>query len=162
MAALLPARLLFLAMILAQIGHAFYVDQKVTYNYLQNIPRQLPVNFNNVTVAYKRGWNVVADGDVEQGAHIIGIPFEDVISSFDVFEWSSVFPSTADPELVLIARLSYERVFRFNPYSWSNSYVHSYPLSMETPLNWTHAEVEFLHARNALPAEEEIGLHAKY
>jgi hypothetical protein len=105
---------------------------------------------------------MIAEDDINFGDHIVGIPTEDAITSFELFEWSSAFPEGTDPELLLIARLVYERVYKFNPYEWTSSYIQSYPSVVDIPLNWTHTEVEFLHERLQLPLPDEYLLHATY
>jgi hypothetical protein len=86
----------------------------------------------------ERGWSIIATDDIKLDELLIGIPHME-ISSFDYFPWQNAFKDK-DSNLIMIARLVYERLVKHDPTDYINNFVNSLPISINSPLLWSKEE----------------------
>jgi hypothetical protein len=100
---------------------SFKVEMKMTEAQVREFNQSLEVNMYKCRLIHfrdHRGWSVMATEKIRSGELIMAIPMIS-LSSFDSFPWSPQF-ANENEDLKLVARLVYERVYRFDMTDFKN------------------------------------------
>ena len=138
----------------AMIPETFSQEEKLS------ILKELTKDFRKSKVHYlgeEKGWGMVATQDIQKGTEIETSTLENRFVAFEEFEWSEYLQG-ASGYLKTVIRLVYERLVNHKN-SKDNLWAHLPSGEINSFLNWTQFEKDYLQSRFKIPIKLESPLN---